>query len=113
MSSRLLAEGSTNGDIWRKFSWRMKVYALKVTGDVPDFSWNELLHMTRQKGGFGLEYIISEGSSWEGSVRNPYITQNDLDAGARMFREHCVLCHGAGGSGGHGPALNHSGLQTR
>ena len=105
------AEGLTNGDLWRKISWRMKVYGLKVTGDVPDFSWNELLYMTRQQGGFGLEKAIDAGSSWEGTVRNPYTTQNDLDAGARIFREHCALCHGAGGSGGHGPALKHSGLK--
>ena len=107
----LLAEGSTNGDIWQKVSWRVKLYALKVTGGVPDFSWNELLQMTRQQGGFGLEGIICDGLSWEGSVRNPYVTQDDLDAGARIFREHCALCHGGGGAGGHGPALNHSGLK--
>ena len=38
-------------------SWRVKLYALKATGGVPDFSWNELLQMTRQQGGFGLEGI--------------------------------------------------------
>jgi alcohol dehydrogenase (cytochrome c) len=99
-----------DGDIWQKVSWRVKLYALKVTGGVPDFSWNELLQMTRPQTGFGLESIIS-GVSWEGSVRNPYITQDDRNAGARIFREHCALCHGSGGAGGHGPALNHSGLK--
>ena len=34
-----------------------------------------------------------------------------LHAGARIFREHCAVCHGGEGAGGHGPALNHSGLK--
>ena len=66
--------------------------------------------MTRQQGGFGLEGI-SDGLSWEGSVRNPYITQDDINAGAHTFRENCAVCHGGEGTGGHGPALNRSGLK--
>ena len=34
-----------------------------------------------------------------------------LHAGARIFRENCAVCHGGEGTGGHGPALNHSGLK--
>ena len=107
----LLAEDSTIGDFWAKTSWRVKLYALKATGRVPDLSWNELLQMTRQQGGFGLRAISYDGLSLEGSLHNPYITQDALDAGANIFREHCALCHGGEGAGGHGPALNHSGLK--
>lgn len=96
--------------LWHKMSWRLKLYALKATGGVPDFSWSELLKMTRERGGFGLEGI-SDGLSWEGSVQNAYDTPEDLAAGERIFRQNCSVCHGGGGTGGHGPALNHAGLR--
>jgi len=96
--------------IWRKVEWRLKLYALKATGGVPDFSWSELFQMTRQQGGFGLQGI-SDGLSWEGSVRNDYVTQDDLKDGAAIFRQHCAVCHGGEGTGGHGPALNRPGLK--
>ena len=107
----LQEETVTTADIWQRMSWRVKLYALKAVGGVPDFSWNELLQMTRQQGGFGLGEMDHYGVSLEGALRNPYVTQDDHDAGARVFREHCALCHGGAGSGGHAPALNHPGLK--
>lgn len=98
-------------EIWRKVSWRAKLFALKITGDVPDLSWNELLPMIRYVGGFGLEGITDYGLSLEGSIHNPFVTQDDFSAGERIFRERCALCHGGEGTGGHGPALNRSGLK--
>jgi alcohol dehydrogenase (cytochrome c) len=98
-------------EIWRKVSWRTKLFVQKITGDIPDLSWNELLQMARHEGGFGLEGIASYALSLEGSVHNPYVTQDDFNAGERMFREHCALCHGGKGTGGHGPALNRPGLK--
>jgi len=107
----LLGQESSIEDIWEKVSWRAKLYAQKLTGGVPDFSWNELLQMTRQQGGFGLGEMALHGMSLEGAVHNPHVTQDDLSAGARIFRENCAVCHGGEGTGGHGPALNHSGLK--
>src|SRR6185312_12289972 len=107
---RSLSDEESADQIWRKVEWRLKLYALKATGGVPDFSWNELIQMTRQQGGFGLEGI-SDGLSWEGSVTNDYVTPDDLKAGEVVFREHCSVCHGGGGTGGHGPALNRAGLK--
>ena len=50
--------------------------------------------------------------SLEGAVRNPYVTQDDLYAGARIFREQlCPVPRRRRSAGGHGPALNHSGLK--
>lgn len=97
-------------EIWQKVEWRLKLYGLKATGGVPDFSWNELFQMTRQQGGFGLQGI-SDGLSWEGSVRNGFNSSDDLNAGAAIFRQHCAVCHGGEGTGGHGPALNRPGLK--
>ena len=98
----------SNEEILQKMSWRVKLFALKVTGGVPELSWNELLQMTRQQGGFALEGITGYGFSLEGSLHNPYVHKDDLHAGASIFRQHCALCHGGDGAGGRGPALNHS-----
>jgi alcohol dehydrogenase (cytochrome c) len=107
----LLGGESTIENVGEKMSWRAKLYARKLTGGVPDFSWSELLQMTRQQGGFGLGEMAVHGMSLEGAVHNPHIASDDLAAGARIFRENCVVCHGGQGTGGHGPALNHPGLK--
>jgi len=36
----------------------------------------------------------------------PKLTPNDLTAGKKIFVGQCALCHGIGGTGGRGPALN-------
>lgn len=36
---------------------------------------------------------------------NPHTTEADVEAGARVFRRSCSLCHGADGTGGDGPDL--------
>ena len=94
-----------------KVLWRADVFARKVKGNVPELSWNELWQITRRQGGFGLEGIYRDGLSVEGSLRNPYITQDDFHAGERIFRENCAACHGGEGVGANGPALNRSGLK--
>ena len=51
---------STSDEMWRKLSWRVRLYASKATGGVPDYSWNELWQMTQHEGGFGLEDLNSK-----------------------------------------------------
>jgi alcohol dehydrogenase (cytochrome c) len=92
--------------------WRAQLYARKATGGVPELSWAELWQMTRIHGGFGLAGFVTEGKSLDGSVVNPYVTDEDLQVGARIFTERCSVCHGSDGSGWHGgPPLNQSGLK--
>ncbi len=91
--------------------WRVELYARKATGSVPDLTWSELWMMTRTRGGFGLASFTTRGQSLGGSVRNPYSTETDRQAGERIFRERCAGCHGADGSGSHGPPLNRSALK--
>ena len=71
---------------WRAFSWRAQLYLRKATGNVPDLSWAELWEMTRQPGGFSLEYMFTHGTSLEGALANPYTGTEDLEAGQRIFR---------------------------
>ena len=41
--ARSLVGEDAPDDIWRKISWRVKMFAQKATGGVPEFSWNELI----------------------------------------------------------------------
>jgi alcohol dehydrogenase (cytochrome c) len=100
----------SNDWTWKAVSWRARVFQRKAEGDIPDLSWRELWFMLHPRGGFGLESLVKEGFSLEGSVANPYFTSHDHENGAEIFRERCVVCHGKDGTGGFGPRLNHSGL---
>ena len=99
-----------NGWTWKAVSWRAHLFARKAEGDLPDLSWRELWFMTRVQGGFGLEGFVKQGFSLEGTVANPYVTSDDHQSGARIFRERCSVCHGKDGTGGHAPQLNRSRL---
>jgi Cytochrome c len=92
-------------DLPKSIAWRAEVYARKARGEIPDLSWSELWQMTRARRGFGLGRVVSYGSSLEGSVWNPYLSDEDRQAGAQIFRERCSACHGDDGSGLHGPPL--------
>jgi alcohol dehydrogenase (cytochrome c) len=94
----------------QKVMWRLRLYARKATGRVPDLSWSELWQMSRQQGGFGLE-LLSMGVSPEGGVRNAYISDDDFLAGESIYARQCAMCHGIGAVGSNGPALNRPGLK--
>ncbi len=101
-----------NEQTLRAVIWRLELYAHKAIGSVPDLSWTELWQMTRTRGGFGLAAFITDGQSIDGSVVNSYVTDEDLRAGAQLFKERCSVCHGGDGAGWHGaPPLNRSGLK--
>jgi alcohol dehydrogenase (cytochrome c) len=104
------AQGADSSDVWTTVSWRARLFALKARGGVPEFSWYELWQMTRHQGGFGLAAIIRDGVSIDGSVRNPFNSDNDHRVGGQIFHDHCATCHGQEGTGWHAPPLNHSGF---
>ena len=101
---------SPNGWAWETVSWRAHLFARKAEGAVPDLSWRELWFMTHVRGGFGLEGFVRGGYSLEFALVNPYVTNDDHQSGARIFRERCAACHGNNGTGERAPALNRSGL---
>lgn len=41
----------------------------------------------------------------KGAAENPFKSEADVEAGARVFRSSCVLCHGGDAKGGRGPDL--------
>ena len=93
-----------NGWTWKAVSWRAHLFARKAEGDLPDLSWRELWFMTHARGGFGLEGFVRQGYSLEGTVANPYVTRDDEQSGARIFRERCAVCHGERWNRGPCPA---------
>lgn len=38
-------------------------------------------------------------------IKNPFNSLSDQEAGGKMFRSHCAVCHGRDGTGGRGPDL--------
>jgi len=100
-----------NGQSSGKITWRIRVFAHKASGGIPELSWSELWQMALHRGGFGLE-SLAIGRSLDGSVRNAYNTDADLQAASRIFSQRCAVCHGKDGTGGQGaPPLNHTGLR--
>jgi alcohol dehydrogenase (cytochrome c) len=99
-----------SGWTWERISWRALLFARKAEGGLPDLSWRELWFMVHARGGFGLEGFVRQGFSLEGTILNPYVTSDDHQRGAEIFRERCMACHGGDGTGGLAPALNHPGL---
>jgi alcohol dehydrogenase (cytochrome c) len=95
---------------WEAVSWRMHLFIRKAEGGIPDLSWRELWFMARTRGGFNLQAFVRRSLSVEGAIENPYVTNDDRQSGARIFRERCAVCHGKDGAGGHAPPLNRSGL---
>jgi alcohol dehydrogenase (cytochrome c) len=91
--------------------WRAELVVLKAKGHVTDLSWAELWKMARARGGFGLAGLTTSGLSLEGSVVNPYLSDDDEASGQKLFHERCANCHGRDGTGWHGPPLNRPGLR--
>ena len=52
-----------------------------------------------------LFLTLSWAQTRSSEITNPRTSPRDVDAGAKVFRSHCAVCHGLDGSGGRGPDL--------
>ena len=43
--------------------------------------------------------------------KNPHASPQDVQAGSRIYRSHCIECHGRDGTGGRGPDLTRGNLR--
>ncbi len=98
------------GWTWEMVTWRAELFSRKASGQIPDLSWRELWWMTHVRGGFGLEGAFKGGYSLEGTVTNPFMSNEDHEAGERLFSGDCQTCHGKQGTGAYGPPLNRTGF---
>ena len=92
-------------DAWPQISWRAQTYLKKALGGIPQLTWIELLRMTAEDHGFGLNHVIAWGQSVDAALASPYTSREDREAGGHLFREHCARCHGPDGRGAVGPPL--------
>jgi putative heme-binding domain-containing protein len=54
---------------------------------------------------------ITVGGAEEPENTNPHTTPEDVAAGGRIYRSHCVECHGRDGTGGRGPDITRGDLR--
>lgn len=54
---------------------------------------------------------ISVGGAEERENTNPHTTPEDVAAGGRIYRSHCIECHGRDGTGGRGPDITRGDLR--
>ncbi len=86
-------------------SCRARLYLQKAEGGVSELSWIELWAMT----GPGRGFDCTAGDTLEARIQfSQHASEDDRQAGARIFGEQCAKCHGSDGSGGFGPSLTRS-----
>jgi putative heme-binding domain-containing protein len=54
---------------------------------------------------------ITVGGAQERENTNPHDTPEDVAAGGRIYRSHCIECHGRDGTGGRGPDITRGDLR--
>ena len=54
---------------------------------------------------------ISVGGAAQRAKTNPHTSPEDVAAGGRIYRSHCVECHGRDGTGGRGPDITRGDLR--
>jgi len=59
---------------------------------------------------FFLTWITAGGAD-EPENTNPHTTPEDVAAGGRIYRSHCIECHGRDGTGGRGPDITRGDLR--
>lgn len=94
--------GALGGDV---IGWRIKAFAKKALGELPELSWPELLSMTIPSDRYGLSFHFKEGRSLSAVINNPFDSEADLQQGERLFAANCAICHGDDASGAVGPSL--------
>jgi alcohol dehydrogenase (cytochrome c) len=86
-------------------AWRLKLYARKLNGELPELRWSELLAMTAPNSEFQLGGAVKGAKSLDAAIENPHTGAADVREGERLFAQHCAACHGADAGGGVAPSL--------
>lgn len=85
--------------------WRVEVLGSKVTGELADLAWGELVVMIRPGSSIYLKGL-SETPNPYVVISNPLDTHQNQVEGQALFKNYCANCHGLGANGGpHGPSL--------
>jgi len=97
------------GAVYMAFSDGIKVRTVlifeKASGRLNDVDWADFAWMFRPHSGVFLDQLADKRNPFE-AVESPYRSPSDIEAGERLFAQHCSSCHGDGGHGGAGgPSL--------
>jgi alcohol dehydrogenase (cytochrome c) len=85
-------------------NWRLAVIGLKVSGELRDLPWSDLLTMIRPGSGIWLQPLVDSPNPYS-AIHNPDTTAHDIATGKALFRYRCESCHGPGAQGGTAPGL--------
>jgi alcohol dehydrogenase (cytochrome c) len=89
--------------------WRAAVILRYMNGSMGDATLTEVMNMIRLKSQFFyLGNKTPDVMGFTSVVRSPFDTKEGIEAGAKIYRERCVACHGADAGGGHATALKQS-----
>jgi alcohol dehydrogenase (cytochrome c) len=87
--------------------WRFTLVRMKALGRLQDVGWKDLFWMSRPGSHFNLRDLSKIPSPYA-TIKSPYGSPSDIQAGSALFQSGCAICHGAGGAGGPtGPNLRH------
>ena len=85
--------------------WRSTLVRMKAVGRLQDVGWKDLFWMSRPGSHFNLS-DLSKNPNPYATIKSPYGTPSDIQAGSALFESRCGICHGAEGLGGPtGPSL--------
>ena len=84
--------------------WRTAVIACKITGQLVDVSWQDLVSLLRPDSGVKLSKLVYYRDPYR-AVSNPRDSAPDIARGRATFASNCARCHGEAARGGVGPAL--------
>lgn len=87
-------------------AWRSQVVLLKARGEIDFLSWSETLRWMLPDSPVYLDRLIEGRNPHVALTNTRYVSDADVQRGAELFRQNCSGCHGGGGEGVNGPALN-------
>lgn len=91
----LIAGASDN-----RVRWREWIVFDKAVGKLDEISWIDLFRMLGPASDTHLQRAYN-GNPFE-VITSPRGSKDDIEAGERLYREHCISCHGDQGRGGLG-----------
>jgi len=78
----------------------------KTLGQLPQIDWSDLLWMLEPHAQVSIGGMGEPPNPYS-AIKNPLKSPSDVAAGARLYNQHCTVCHGSEARGGHGgPSLH-------
>src|SRR5271170_1882566 len=100
----LLASGAVVLSLNQDVSWRFKVVEAKLSGKIPEISFMSLLKWLKPGSPVYLG-AMADIPNANVSITNTHDDPKSAEAGANLYNQSCVGCHGENGAGGNAPNL--------